>query len=299
VIRRVLLLLGAVVVSAAGLVACEPSGAYDVAFFGDVPYGSNDGARVDTMIRDINANGSIVFSTHLGDLGPAESATCTDAWVDRETARMDTFQRPLVYTPGDNEWRDCSNQLGRLSYLRSRIFRGTGTESRGQSPMALTSQASRGYPENARWSRGPVTFATAHVVGSRDNYGNQSEFAPRRQATVDWVVETFNQARDQGKEGIVLMAQADPNLDQEASDSGRIAYQSMFDTVTNQTAFFAGEVVFIHGDGHSFKNQRPIAGRSNLRRVQVEGDSKVSYVRIHVEPGAGQDLFTISRSQAY
>jgi hypothetical protein len=42
-----------------------------------------------------------------------------------------------------------------------------------------------------------------------------------------------------------------------------------------------------------------MAGLSNLRRVQVEGDSKVSYVRVHVDPGAGADLFTVSKSQSF
>jgi hypothetical protein len=298
VIRRVVALLGAVVL-ATGLAACEPSAEYDVAFFGDVPYASADVARYDNMIRAINGTNTIVFSAHLGDIGPPDSSTCTDAWIDRETNRLDTFERPVAYTPGDNEWRDCSSQLTRLSYIRSRIFRGTGTETRGRTTMAVTSQADRGYPENARWSRGPVTFATVHVVGSRDNYSNQSEFAPRRRASIDWVSAAFDQARAQDHEGVILMAQADPNLDQQASDSGRTAYQSMFDAVTGQAAFFDGEVVFIHGDGHSFKNDKPIAGRANLRRVQVEGDSKVSYVRIHVDPGAGANVFTVTRSQSF
>jgi hypothetical protein len=297
-LRRVALLVGALVAVAGGLTACDPNAEYDVAFFGDVPYSTADFTRYDTMIRAINGS-SAVFSGHVGDIGPPESSTCTNAWVDRETARMDTFSRPVVYTPGDNEWTDCSDDLVRLSYLRSRIFRVTGERSRGATTMAVTSQVDRGYPENARWTRGPVLFASLHVTGSRDNYGNQAEFVPRRQATVEWVVEAFEQARAEDKEGIVLMAQADPNLDQEASDSGRIAYQSMFEAVTNQTASFAGEVLFIHGDGHTYKNEKPIAGRANLRRVQVEGDSKVSYVRVHVDPGAGADIFTVTKSQAF
>ena len=298
-LRRVALLFGAVVFLTAGLAACEPSGEYDVAVFGDVPYSTGDFGRYDNMIRAINNDNSLVFSAHLGDIGPPESSTCTNTWVDRETVRFDSLSRPLVYTPGDNEWTDCSDQLARLTYLRSRIFRSTGTQSRGASTMALTSESSRGYPENARWTRGPVTFASLHVVGSRDNYSHQSEFAPRRAATIDWVNDTFDLARDQGKEGVVLLAQADPNLDQQASEKGRIAYQSMFDAVVSQTAFFDGEVVFIHGDGHTYKNQRPIAGRPNLRRVEVEGDTKISFVRVHVEPGAGTDLFTVTKSQAF
>lgn len=299
-IRRVLALLGAAAVTTLGLTACEPPPEYDIALFGDVPYGSNDGPRFDNMIRSINGSNA-VFSAHLGDIGPPESVTCTNAWVDRETVRYDTLQRPMVYTPGDNEWTDCgsSQQQTRLSYLRSRILRGTGTPSRGATTMPLETQASRGYPENARWSRGPVAFATLHIVGSRDNYSNQSEFAPRRQAGLDWVAQTFDLARQQGKEGVVLLAQADPNLDQAASDSGATAYRSMFEAVTGQTRLFDGEVLFVHGDGHTFKSQKPMAGLSNLRRVQVEGDSKVSYVRVHVDPGAGADLFTVSKSQSF
>jgi hypothetical protein len=297
-LRRVVLLVGAMVVVGASLTACEPDNEYDVALFGDVPYSSADAGRYDDMIRAINGS-SAVFAAHLGDIGPPESTTCTNTWVDRETARFDTFERPLVYTPGDNEWTDCSDQLGRLSYLRSKVFRSTGTQSRGQTTMSLTSQASRGFPENARWTRGPVVFATVHIVGSRDNYSHQSEFQPRRSADIDWVVDTFNQARDSGAEGIVLLAQADPNLDQQASDSGRIAYQSMFDTIVGQSYYFAGQVLFVHGDGHTYKNQRPIAGRSNLRRVEVEGDSKVSYVRVHVKAGAGSDIFTVSQPVSF
>ena len=292
--------MGAAAVTTLGLTACEPPPEYDVAIFGDVPYGDNDGPRFDNMIRAIN-DSNLVFSAHLGDIGPPESATCTNAWVDRETARYDTLEQPMMYTPGDNEWTDCgsSQQQARLSYLRSRILRDTGTQSRGINSMALESQASRGYPENGRWSRGPVMFATLHIVGSRDNFGNQAEFAPRRQATLDWVAQTFDLARQQDKEGVVLLAQADPNLDQQASERGAAAYKSMFDAVTGQAGFFDGEVLFVHGDGHSFKDDKPIGGRANLRRVQVEGDSKVSYVRVHVEPGAGADLFTVTKSQAF
>ena len=299
-IRRVLALLGAAAVTTLGLTACEPAAEYDVAFFGDVPYASGDGVRFDNMIRAINSSGT-VFSGHLGDIGPAEPATCTNSWVDRETARYDTLQQPMVYTPGDNEWTDCgsSQQQTRLSYLRSRILRGTGSPSRGATTMALETQASRGYPENARWARGPVMFATLHIVGSRDNYSNQSEFAPRRRATLDWVAQTFDLARQQGKEGVVLLAQADPNLDQAASDSGATAYRSMYEAVTGQTRLFDGEVLFVHGDGHSFKNEKPMAGLSNLRRVQVEGDSRVSFVRVHVDPGAGANLFSVIKSQSF
>ena len=63
-LRRVALLVGALVAAAGGLTACDPNAEYDVAFFGDAPYGANDGARVDTMIRAINGDSRIVSTTH-------------------------------------------------------------------------------------------------------------------------------------------------------------------------------------------------------------------------------------------
>ena len=97
------------------------------------------------MIADINDR-DIPLSFHVGDIGPGSSSTCTNAIVDRETARFDTLEKALVYTPGDNEWRDCSDELGRLAYIRQKVFRSDGKRSRGTSPIALTSQVGRRVP---------------------------------------------------------------------------------------------------------------------------------------------------------
>ena len=36
-------------------------------------------------------------------------------------------------------------------------------------PMRVTSQQGRGIPENVRWVRADVSFATLHVVGSNND----------------------------------------------------------------------------------------------------------------------------------
>ena len=194
---------------------------YDIAVFGDVPYSSSAITKYVRMIDNINA-GTPLFSVHVGDIGPGSSATCTNATVDRETARFDTFTRPLMYTPGDNEWTDCgSARLARLSYIRSTVFRGTGTRSRGRTTMTLESQGASGYPENARWRQGPVTYATLHMVGGKDNYSNRSEHDPRRAATITWLRQTFAQAKARGDKGVVLLAQVDPKFSDPTSSAYR------------------------------------------------------------------------------
>jgi hypothetical protein len=255
---------------------------YDIAVFGDVPYSSSAVSKYQSMIASINA-GSPLFSVHVGDIGPGSSSTCTAATVDRETARFDTFTRPLVYTPGDNEWTDCdSAALTQLSYIRTTVFRGTGTQSRGQTRLTLESQGAAGYPENARWRQGPVTFATIHMTGSKDNYSNRSEHDARRSAGIAWLRETFAQAKARGDRGIVLVAHSDPKFSKPTSS----AYGSMYTALRSEVLAFPGQVLFVHGDGHDYINDQPMAGVSNLRRVEVEGDGDVSYVKVRVDPNS-------------
>jgi hypothetical protein len=147
------------------------------------------------------------FSIHVGDIWGREE--CTDENYLRVKGEFATFEAPLIYTPGDNEWVDCiplayyaaleragaqqettadtalladtfANRFAgvvrddgpaRLADLRRTFF--PAAESLGAHPMPLTRQADisefRQSVENARWRHGGVLFATVHVVGSMDD----------------------------------------------------------------------------------------------------------------------------------
>jgi hypothetical protein len=126
------------------------------------------------------------------------------------------------------------------------------------------------------------------MVGSSDNYSHRSEFDPRRLSTIAWLRQTFTQAKARGDKGIVLLSQVDPKF----SDPSSTAYRSMYDAVREETLNFSGQVLYVHGDGHDYINDRPLAGVNNLRRVEVEGDSNVSYVKVHVDPSSSA-LFVV------
>ena len=115
---------------------------------------------------------------------------------------------------------------------------------------------------------------------------------------IDWLRAAFTQAKNRGHKGVILFTQADPNLDQSQSGESREAFQSMYDAIRAQVAAFDGQVLFINGDGHDYRDLRPIAALPNLRQIQVEGDSKVSYVQVQVDP-AGGPLFTISGPRSF
>ena len=117
---------------AAGLTACGPPASYDAAIFGDVPYSDADVAKYLSMITEINA-GTFTFASHLGDI-KSSLTPCTEERLATETDAVRHFEDPLVYTPGDNEWSDCTNRLFWLDRIREVVFRGTGTSSHGLQP---------------------------------------------------------------------------------------------------------------------------------------------------------------------
>jgi hypothetical protein len=61
-----------------------------------------------------------------------------------------------------------------------------------------TDPAHAKFLENLRWSLGGVTFATAHIVGSNDNFGRtpemDAEHIERKAANIAWMKEAFARA---------------------------------------------------------------------------------------------------------
>jgi hypothetical protein len=81
------------------------------AVIGDTPYGTSptDTTEFDqtpAFIDAINADAEVSYTVHVGDIHSGKQY-CTEAY-DRSIYDLWThFARPLVYTPGDNEWTDC------------------------------------------------------------------------------------------------------------------------------------------------------------------------------------------------
>ena len=114
------------------------------------------------------------------------------------------YTKPLVYTPGDNEWTDCNktgdgggvggdgyydasqaghlpgDPLDNLALVRSTFFANPGwtigDKMHVQSQAEIGQPSERGYPENVIWQRGNVLFVTVNLPGSNNDtlpwYGN-------------------------------------------------------------------------------------------------------------------------------
>lgn len=297
-------------------------GAFEFALIGDTPYFTNadpsaDYPPFDYLVKDINRNRKLHWVIHAGDFKNG-STECSDALFYDRLARFSRIDKPLVYTPGDNEWTDCHRinngqyqPLERLARLRELFFAVPGVSSLGATPMQVESQAQTpGYeefPENVRWSQNRVLFATLHIVGSNNalapfqdgssavrTQADDDEVARRNAANIAWLDATFDQAERDRAPGVLIMIQANPGLEFDQSVTDRTGFEDFLATLERRTAAFGRPVVLAHGDSHYFRIDKPRllnqAFLSNLTRVETFGSGNVHWIRVQVDPHS-DDVF--------
>ncbi|KIS25929.1 membrane protein [Arthrobacter sp. SPG23] len=300
--------------------------AFSFGVIGDIPYGDAEIAKFPSRIQDINADRGLDFVAHVGDIKNG-SSVCSDEYFAYIRSEFDSFEHPLVYTPGDNEWVDCHrgnngayNPLERLDKLREVFFDAPG-KTLGRT-MPVTSQEALGLPENVRFTRNRVAFSVVNVQGSNNSLlpwtgigetavtpEQQAEVDHRTKAVLEQVRDTFSDATRRNDRAVVLMTQADmfdPSLlDAATANPDSVSgFREIVRTITEETNRFDGPVYLINGDSHVYAENQPLAEGSpwltiygqqaadDLQRITVDGSANATnYVRFTVAansaPGPG------------
>lgn len=289
--------------------AATKSGAFSFVAFGDMPYHlPTDYARFENLIREVNRQDQ-VFNVHLGDIKSSET-DCSDDYYHKILGYFNQFTKPLIYTPGDNEWTDCNKYTPgkydideRLTMIRSLFF--DGKHSLGRERLDIVSQSQQPtfarYVENNRWEHGNVAFATVHIVGTNNNFypdpnGNNAEFYDRQKADIAWLDEVFDRAKTAGNSAVILFTQADMyNPAKDAKEAN--AFTAIKKKLQERTVTFGKPVLLVNGDSHVFLVDKPMyeTGKKDLdlfTRVQVFGEDNVHAVSITINP-ARPGLFQI------
>jgi len=330
-------LAAAIVFSAFAGIADAQSQKFQFAAIGDTAYSKRNQEEFDRMIAVMNRE-NLAFVVHVGDFeadprpynrNPDRiSMPCTDESFARVLASFQRSAHPFVLTPGDNDWTDCHllkarkvDPLERLAKLREMFF--PEGRSLGQRTMPVDSQAKdqgfAKYRENLTWTTNGVVFATLHTVGSNDNLGRtpemDAEHAGRKAANLAWMKKAFAAARAPEVRGLVLLTQANVAFESHWTESlksryvrsagGRIpkdaegtAYDALVDALVTEMESFPKPVLFVHGDTHLFRVNKPLISKKtrrfyeNFTRVEVFGDPDTHWVRITVDPSK-PELFTI------
>ena len=245
---------------------------------------------------------------------------CTDQKYDALSMSFGSIKHPVILTPGDNDWTDCHlireskvDPLERLARLRA-IFYPPG-HSLGQRTMPVESEASvpqfATFRENLRWTVHGVTFGTLHIVGSNDNFGRNAamdaEHAERKAANLAWIRSLFAEAKRSDARGLVLMAHANLGFENywpkepkrryfrpfvsrgQPLPSRPAAFDEYVEALAEELESYDKPVVFLHGDTHLFRIDKPLYSRKterlfeNFTRVETFGDPNTHWVRITVD----------------
>ena len=269
--------------------------------FGDIELKNIDGL--------LNLNNLEDFSliVHVGDIIDYWSP-CTDSKTDYQRDLINNLNIPVLYTPGDNEWRDCINvakghtyNLERLAYIRETFF--SMNKTLGGNPSIVENQRMRGYPENARLIKKNIAFITAHVVGSQNNLDpyskeNTLEYFNRDAANIDWITKSFERYKDASAYVVVIHADIFNSKkiplffiqnfglpDLETLEIEINPYEKFRNTLLELSNKYKKPVLVLHGNAHKFMAFKPMESKSPfLHVIQNFGYPDIKGIEIEINP---------------
>jgi hypothetical protein len=304
---------------------------YAIGLWGDLPYSSTQATvGVPNLVADMNSQ-DLAFTAHDGDI-KSGSSECTDAVYTQALSYFNSLGAPAVFTPGDNDWVDCDRTPGyndrvQLDKERKLYFSTPFTLGRHrlrqevqQTPLCLGASGPAACVENRRWTLGGVTYATLNIQGTCNNVcdskagggdADPTEYAARNVADIAWMKETFAEAGARHSAAVMFISQADPGfnddavqgaptrnpktLDEDDAQAGTDGFGDLLRALRDQTVAFRKPVVYVHGDSHYFRIDKPLEDAQgqrleNFTRLETFGDHQengnndVNWVKVIVDP---------------
>lgn len=292
-----------------------PSAPFSFALIGDQEYDVGQEALFPRLRDAINADRSLAFVIHDGDI-KSGVAPCRDELFQHRLEQFQTFAAPFILLFGDNEWVDCHRHeaggfdpIERLSRLRSLFSPSVAAPSLGRRKLSVERHSPE-YPEIVRWRRGKVMFVGLNIPGSNNGLKTaphlqaaaRAEFAGRDAANRRWLTESFGLARREGCVGLLIAMQANP-WDHLPTDE-LTGYQAVLQLLEAETRAFGRPVVLVHGDSHYFRIDKPLPAPAfdpkekfqpmlwdshlprleNFTRVETFGTVDLHWIKATVDP---------------
>jgi hypothetical protein len=292
----------ALTIATAGADARMNPNTLTLAVFGDSPYldpkfaPHTEFAATPAFISTINADPSIEAVVHVGDIHSG-SEPCTTAYDQSIYNLWTAFQQPLIYTPGDNEWSDCTKvkeepgsdfdnpvlypdmPLIQLGIVRSIFFAHAG-RTLGQHPMQVISQkdaydpafpTDAQYVENVMWEQSKTVFVTLNLPGGSNNdidawYAAHNlpvnpeqpvEMNQRTAADVRWLNAAFLKAELDNAHSVVIIGQADM-WDTADAASHQTNYEPIISAMAFNSVAYGKPVLYLNGDSHVYRSDNPL-----------------------------------------
>jgi len=297
----------ALVIGAVHVAAGTNPNTLTLAVFGDAPYldprfpPHTEFAATPAFIDTINGDSSIQEVIQVGDIHSG-SEPCTVAYDQSIYSLWTAFQKPLIYTPGDNEWSDCTKTkeepgsdfdnvlthpnmpLDQLAVVRQTFFANAGW-TLGQHPMQVISQANAfdpahptdaQYVENVMWEQSKTLFVTVNLPGGSNNdidpwYAktHTTSWNPQQQIEMDQRTAADVRWLDRA----FAIAEADnahsvviigqaDMWDTTDVPSHQTNYEPIIAAMASNAATYGKPVLYLNGDSHIYRSDNPLQQNS-------------------------------------
>lgn len=241
---------------------------------GDIPYTSGDVSLLEEHVADHNLFSPSDFFVHVGDIKSGASA-CVESAYKQLAAMLKKLALPTFIIPGDNEWNDCVNFDEAWSFWEDHMM--AFEQNFCGVPPALEKQEVR--PENFAFTHKGVLVIGINIVGGLVH--DPSEWAIRLQQNGDWVNQHFVEHAADVRAAVVF-GHAGPN------ESRTI----FFDQFVSESTAFGKPVIYIHGDGHVWRDDRPFPEEPKIRRIQIQRNNPPLHVTVTLDP---KNTFALER----
>jgi len=265
---------------------------------GDMPYSPEQEKQFRRLLKQSEGE-DIAFLMHVGDF-KSQSTMCSDEEFSKIRAAFSAYPKPVVYTPGDNEWTDChgadADPVERLGKIREWFFndsktlrlQGLNTLHQSRDPHFAD------FVENYRFSKSDVMFIVVHVVGSGNNYradvpAAMEEFNSRNAANLAFLAESFAEAVASDVRGVAVVIHANPGFENDNAPG----FKDFLAVMRGFLSEFRQPVVCIHGDSHYYRIDKPLRSEDgttylDFTRMEVFGSPRIAGVMVSVDPADPQ-----------
>lgn len=242
---------------------------------GDVPYSAEEDRLLPQQIAELPDDG--LFVVHVGDIKNG-SSPCDAATYQKVAGMLGQSRMPTFVIPGDNEWNDCADPDFAWDLWEQNFSR---FDDRWHHRLPVFRQLER--EENFSFAHRGVLFIGINLVGSKIH--NAEEWRQRLAQNVAWTRSNFTQFGSR-VHAVVIFGHANPTP----------SHDAYINPLCELAAELDKPILYLHGDGHRWVEDRPFAAE-NILRVQVDQGGIAPPVKVTVTRDA-DDTFRFDRRKS-
>jgi len=228
---------------------------------GDIPYDPYEDEILKKQVAELPEEAEFVI--HVGDIKRGQSVPCEEPVYAKVAGMLAASTKPVLIIPGDNEWNDCLDpELGWKNWTKHFMR----FDERWPQRLRVFRQLER--EENFAFVRNGVLFIGINIVGGRVH--DAEEWQRRLTEDLIWVRRNLERFGNEVS-SVVVFGHATPTAKHEAFFTGFV----------EEAQKFGQPVLYLHGDGHRWKHDRPFAAK-NILRVEVDQGAIAAPVTVTV-----------------